>query len=201
MATGFNISQFKHQGLQYGGARPTLFQITMIPPQLIGNIQTATATKFSFTASGASLPAAQIGTVEAAYFGRKVKFAGDRTFSDWTVTIHNDEDWLVRSMFELWSNALNSLIGNVRSSVLFTESSYKSQIQVDQFGKEGNTIGSYLIVGAFPTAVDQIQLSWESSNQIETFGVNFAYDYWIPNPNFEIGNAYSGQTGNIGMNV
>jgi hypothetical protein len=104
----------------------------------------------------------------------------------------NDEDFLVRSMFEKWSNSLNRLEANVRDTAYSgNENSYKTDLSVIQYGKDGTAIREYHIIGAFPTSVDAISLNWDSASQIETFGVTFAYDYWLP-ANESI-NAYAGQ--------
>jgi hypothetical protein len=53
-------------------------------------------------------------------------------------------------------------------------------MNVLQYGKDGELIRQYDIIGAFPTTVSDIQLDWDTTNQIETFTVTFAYDYWLP---------------------
>ena len=190
MASGFNINTFKTRGLIYGGARPTLFEVYMTPPPGIG-IDQDSRDKFRFTCRGAALPAATIQSIDVGYFGRKVKVQGDRTFADWQVTVMNDEDFLVRSMFEKWSNALNRMESNVRDpNFSETENSYKVDLDVIQYGKAGDLIRQYTIIGGFPTDVSEIALDWDTTNQIETFTVRFAYDYWLPQN--EEANAYAG---------
>lgn len=179
MSSGFNISTFRSRGLTYGGARPSLFEVYLTPPAKLG-ITSGSADKFRFTCRGATLPPAVVGTVEASYFGRRVKFAGDRTFPDWTVSVLNDEDFLVRSMFEKWSNALNRLESNVRDEAIASEADYMADMTVIQYGKDQTILRSYDVIGAFPTAIDPIELSWDAQNQIETFNVTFAYQYWLP---------------------
>lgn len=191
MATGFNISTFKSRGLTLGGARPTLFEVYLRIPNGV-QADVASADKFRFTCRAAQLPAATVANVEVPYFGRRVKFAGDRSFADWTVTVMNDEDFVVRSMFEKWSNSLNRLESNVRDTVYAgNENSYKADLSVLQYGKDGALLRSYDIIGAFPTTVDAIALDWDSQNQVETFTVTFSYDYWLPNN--ERVNSYLGQ--------
>jgi hypothetical protein len=51
---------------------------------------------------------------------------------------------------------------------------------VIQYGKDGSVLREYEIIGAFPTTIDAIDLNWDSQNQIESFNVSFAYDYWVP---------------------
>lgn len=174
----FNINSFKANGLVYGGARPSLFSVFLSVPAGI-NINPISVDKFRFVCRTGELPEATIGSIEVPYFGRKIKVAGDRAFGSWSVTVMNDEDFAVRSMFELWSNAMNRLVANVRDPGVSLES-YKTNLEVIQYSKDGGKLRSYELVGAFPTSVGQIGLDWDSTNQIETFSVNFEYDYWLP---------------------
>ena len=174
----FNIDEFKTRGLQYGGARPALFQVAVTPPAPIG-LDLTSAQKFLFAAQASSIPESTVGSIEVPYFGRKIKIAGDRTFGDWRVTVMNDEDFGVRAMFEKWSNALNRLVSNTRQAEVDFEN-YKAVMNVIQYGKDGSVLREYEIIGAFPTTIDAIDLNWDSQNQIESFNVSFAYDYWVP---------------------
>lgn len=174
----FNISTFKTNGLVYGGARPSLFNVFLQVPQQL-NIANVSVDKFRFVCRTAELPASSVGSFDISYFGRKIKLAGDRNFGDWSVTVMNDEDFSVRAMFETWSNALNRLVSNVRDPNVATEN-YKTDLEVRQYSKDGIEIRSYKIVGAFPTEIGAISLDWDSQNTIESFGVTFAYDYWEP---------------------
>lgn len=177
----FNISTFKSLALPTGGARPSLFQVTLADPP---GIPLAAKTKFTFTCRAAQLPQSSVGTIEIPYFGRKIKIAGDRVFQNWQVTVMNDEDFSVRDMMEAWSNHLNTHETNIRRTP--TENSYKSEMEVIQFGKGGPSgdsaipIRTYKLIGAFPTVVSPIALDWNTTDQIETFDVTFEYDYWLP---------------------
>ena len=174
----FNISAFKSNGLVYGGARPSLFTVFMSVPAGIG-IDNVSVDKFRFVCKTAELPQSNISQIEIPYFGRRIKVAGERSFNDWAVTVMNDEDFSVRSMFETWSNAINRMVANVRDPAISNEN-YKVDLDVIQYGKDGSTIRAYQLVGAFPTQIGPIGLNWESANAIEEFSVGFAYDYWIP---------------------
>ena len=174
----FNINTFKSNGLVYGGARPSLFNVYLSVPQGIG-IDNVSVDKFRFVCRAAELPASAVSAIEIPYFGRKIKVAGERAFADWSVTVMNDEDFAVRSMFEAWSNALNRMVSNVRDPNINAEN-YKADLEIIQYGKDGTELRSYQIVGAFPTEIGNIGLDWDSSNAVESFSVNFSYDYWIP---------------------
>jgi hypothetical protein len=174
----FNINTFKTNGLVYGGARPSLFNVFLSVPQNIG-IDSVSVDKFRFVCRATELPASAVSAIEIPYFGRKIKVAGERAFADWSVTVMNDEDFAVRSMFETWSNALNRLVSNVRDPNINAEN-YKADFEIVQYGKDGGVIRSYQLVGAFPTEIGNIGLDWDSANAVESFSVNFSYDYWIP---------------------
>ena len=171
----FNINDFKSRGLTNGGARPSLFQVSLIPPF---TILAGVNEKFTFTCSATEVPAASIESIDVGYFGRKIKLAGDRTFADWSVQVMNDEDYSVRNMFEQWSNLMNTYVGNLKQ---LPGNSYKSSdAVVTQYSKDGGIIKQYKFVGIFPTSIDRMQLSWDATNQIQTFDVTFSYDYWVP---------------------
>lgn len=108
--------------------------------------------------------------------------AGDREFGDWSVTIFNDEDYQVRQAIEAWSNAINTLQGNVRLLPQGDNSNvgYKTNATIRAYGKAGNPISQYNFVGIYPTTIDAMDMDWEDTNKIQTFNVTFAYDYWTP---------------------
>ena len=117
--------------------------------------------------------------IDVSYFGRKVKYAGDREFPDWSVTIYNDEDFYVRKILEKWSNAMNTLVSNVMGNDVYP-TDYKTSAIVYQYAKNGEIAAAYRFEGLFPTQIDGIQVDWEAANQVEQFECTFAFDYWEP---------------------
>jgi hypothetical protein len=79
----FNISNFT-ANFAGDGARPNLFEVDI----------TRIGQNFSFLCKAAQLPGSTIGLLEIPYFGRQVKFAGNRTFAEWTVTA-TKKTWLL----------------------------------------------------------------------------------------------------------
>ena len=173
----FNIKEFIGQGLRLGGARPTLFDVVLTMPPAIPGVGPEGESKFRFTCRATSAPASSIASVDVGYFGRYTKVAGDRTFADWDVTVINDEDFVVRDMFEAWHNAINTIVSNRK---IVGGNSYTSTGIITQYGKQGNIIKQYQIFDLFPTTVSDMALSWDTQNQIQEFGVTFAYNYWVP---------------------
>lgn len=168
----FNINEMR-AGLALGGARPTLFQVQITNP--VNNVADAIA---PFMIRATALPASTINAIEVPYFGRKIKIAGDRTFDTWQVTVMNDEDFKIRHSMELWHNQINSLQTNLNLSGSSSPSVYKSTALVTQFSKSGEALRRYKFNGIFPTDISDISLDWDSTDQIETFNVTFAYDWY-----------------------
>lgn len=164
----FNINEFKSQ-LTGGGARPSLFQVQIANP-----IAPFADFKIPFMVKTAAIPASTTGSYTVPYFGRQVKYAGDRTFEDWPVTIINDEDFAIRNAMEAWSNAINTHDSNFRS----LPQTYKSNAIVTQYGKNGAALRTYVFEGLYPISVDAIALGWDQTDVIEEFGVTFQYDMW-----------------------
>jgi len=164
----FSINQFKSE-LVGGGARPSLFQVQITNP-ILG----VADFKVPFMAKAAQLPESTLGSYTVPYFGRDIKYAGDRTFTDWTVTIINDEDFAIRNAMEAWSNAINSHVSNTRA----LPQQYKSDAIITQYGKDGQTLRIYNFEGIFPLTIAAIEMAWETKDTIQEFQVTFQYDLW-----------------------
>lgn len=186
--SGFNINRFRSEGLVFGGARPTNFSVTLTFPDLV-NVPGASS-KASLLCRASKLPESMIAEFPVPYFGRTIKLAGNRQYDDWDVTIMNDEDFLLRNVFEAWHNSINTVISNRLDSRVANISpalgnSYKTTALVTQFSKEGpggidseGAIKTYKFEGIFPTMVSDIPLDFDATNQIEQFQVRFAYDWY-----------------------
>lgn len=171
----FNVNQFRSQ-MQGDGARPNLFEVSMPFPGFSDpeNAQQ----KLTFMCRSAQLPGVSLGVVPVQYFGRELKFVGNRTFADWTITIINDEDFQVRNAFERWMNGINSHAGNIRNAAALIPNTYTVDGDVNQFGKRGDVLKRYKFVGLFPTDVSPIDVDWGSNDVMEEFTVTMSYQWW-----------------------
>jgi hypothetical protein len=175
----FNVAEFRANMIG-DGARPNLFSVSLIFPTIVANA-TGAGQKITFMAKTAQLPGSTIGTVPVYYFGREMKFPGNRSFADWTLTIINDEDFAIRNSLESWMNALNSHTTNVRSGAAISSTGYSVDASVTQYGKNGNELKKYNFVGMFPLDLAPIDLDWSSNDTIEEYAVTFAYQWWEAN--------------------
>lgn len=169
----FSISEIR-ANLKYGGARPTLFQVSLTSP--FNSELTAIA---PFMIQATELPASSIGAIEIPFMGRKIRVSGDRTFEPWRINVINDEDFKIRHALETWHNRINSLSGNLNTAGP-SPNAYKTNAEVRQYAKtnDQNPIRIYRMYGVFPTDIQAIDLDWNATNQYESFGVTLSYDWY-----------------------
>ena len=170
-----NINDFKAK-LAGGGARANQFKVTMPFPgyaQVGGEIE-----DLAFLCTTAQIPAMNVGSCNVPFRGRQIKIAGDRTFADWSITVLNDTNFKLRNAFERWQNGINNMSDN---EGLSNPVDYQVDAFVDQLDRNGNTLKSYTLRGAFPTEVAAIDLNFGTNDEVETFGVTFQYQYFETN--------------------
>ena len=173
------LSNFKSK-LIGGGARPNLFEVELTT--LPASVQGWDSDMFKFMCKAANMPAQNVASIDVPFRGRTFKVAGDRTIDPWTITIINDEDFRLRRAFEEWSEQIAKLDNNLGAT---EPAAYMVNAKVYQLGR-GSTASSkdnsgtsnavlaeYEFVDIFPTNVSQIDLSYDSTDTIEEFTVEF----------------------------
>ncbi len=137
-----------------------------------------------------ALPASNLGVIEVPFRGRTVKIVGDRTFDTWSATFFNDKEMKIRGKFETWLASMNAHEANNAPLFQPTEADpgYMKKMVVQQLRKDTKTtdpngagatiLREYDLHYAFPTSISQIDLAYDSNDQIEEFTVEFQYSYW-----------------------
>lgn len=164
------VDDFKSK-LRGGGARPNLFKATVNFPAYAGGDVELT----SFLCKAAQLPASVMNAIEVPFRGRQLKIAGDRTFETWTVTVINDTDFNVRNAMERWMNGINAHSANTG---LTNPVDYQADLIVEQLDRDESILKRYNFRGCFPTNISAIDVSYETTDAIEEFSVDFQVQYW-----------------------
>jgi hypothetical protein len=192
----FNLDTFR-SGLQYDGARPNLFEVILIPPVSLPAAAGA-GQQLTLMARSTQIPGKTIGVVPLYYFGREIKIPGNPVYQEWTMTVYNDEDFLIRGVMERWQGAINSNSNNIRMSGFIAPTQYSVNGSVIQYSKMGaggggprgrpgtsggpatsqTGIRRYNMVGCWPVDVSPIELDWGANDQIEEFSLTLAYQWW-----------------------
>lgn len=168
--------------LKQDGARPNLFNCQISFPFQrdlpIQTDQSGLRSQFTFMARASQLPGSTVNYVSQFYFGRELKFAGNRSFPEWTVTVVNDENFAIRDRLEKWMSGLNSHVENLRDSGFTGPTQYQGDGSITQYGKQGNVLKKYKFIGMFPIDISPIEVDWGSNDTIEEYAVTFAYQWW-----------------------
>ena len=190
------LSQFKGR-MVGGGARPNLFEVEMglsdAAKKLIGfnnGSESFSDRDFRFLCKAASLPASTIANIDIPFRGRTFKVAGDRTIEAWTITVINDEDFVSYRTFQNWMQHIGQY-GDASGTA--SPGDYMGQAKVYQLGRatsvnEGTggispkapVLAQYHFEDIWPSTVSNIDLSYDSSDTIEEFTVDFQVQYWYP---------------------
>lgn len=141
----------------------------------------------AFTIKAAQIPASTVGVIEVPFRGRMLKIAGDRTFEPWTITIHNDTGFILRSYFERWMEAIQIYDENATDFDYGNYPAadpqylkYMAPMRVTQLDRRGNAVRSYDFVDVWPSNISAIDLDYGSNDAIEEYTVELQVQYWRP---------------------
>jgi hypothetical protein len=158
--------------LQYGGARPSLFEFKISAPPTGVN---ATLSDVHLYCNVTEIPPLTLTPIERQYFGRTVKIPGDLVFADLSTTIINTENYNVRNEIEKWMEQINGTISNESK----TAANFGTgTAQLVHYQKDGAATMTYQFEEIWPTAVSEIALSYDTASDIEQFDVTWAYNYY-----------------------
>jgi hypothetical protein len=170
-----NITDFKAK-LAGGGVRANQYKVTMPFP---GYAQVGGETEeLAFLCSATTVPSFTVGEVPVNFRGRPIYIAGDRSFETWSITVLNDTNMKLRNAFERWQNGINNMSDN---EGLTNPADYQTDAFVDQLDRNGNNIKSYTLRGCFPTTIGAIELTYEPTTTIQTFGVTMRFQFMESN--------------------
>jgi len=158
------------------GARANLFEIEMGFPAALSTVTGGATDALKLLCKSGAVPGFTVGVIEVPYkAGRRVKIPGDRTFADWTITVINDEDHKLRRAFTSWANLISK--SNYDSPTKSTSQDYYQDIIVSQLNGDGTVVRKYKLNDAYVTDVGALDLSFDSTDTISEFTVNFQYHH------------------------
>ena len=171
----FNINEFTSK-LKNGGARPNLYRLKIGNLPGVVQVKTGSTDVEYMCKSVSGIPSSTIGTIEVPYFGRVVKFAGDREIAELTTTFINEENMKIRNIMDSWINGLNETRNNTASKTMGGRRTFTSSVTLDTFTKKGDVDQTWKFVNCWPSNVSSIDLNWDSQNAIQEFTVTWQYD-------------------------
>ena len=176
--TTFNVERFK-SALTNGGARANQFAVQLSFPTYVG-AQSIAVARAPFLVNIAELPGQTINPAIVQYRGREVKFAGDRIYAPWTITILNDAEMSIRNGIEQWMGGMEDY---ATKTGRLQPSEYQRDLEVYQLDRNGNILKSYKLANAFPVDLSPVALDFGANDQISQFTVTFQYQHFTTSSN------------------
>lgn len=193
----FNIDTFRNQvkGIQ----RATLFEVMVVFDGFSTN-------NFMFTCKSASIPSSTFGLIEVPYMGRKIKFNGDRNYQDWNTTVIVDNQWQTYKNIYNWHVRMNDPRNNIADSPNMHRASngningHKGTAVIRTYAQDGSVNFAMKLDGFFPYDLQQLDMSWDSTDQTTDLNVTWAYDFAeVVTDEFTAGNSWSGTNREINL--
>ena len=174
MSTVFNVERFK-SALTNGGVRPNQFAIQLSFPTYVPSAANAVA-RSPFLINIAELPGQTLNPAITFYRGREVKFAGDRIYAPWNITVLNDSQFSIRNAIEGWMTGMEDLQLKTRR---FNPAEYQRNVDIFQLDRNGNILKSYTLLDAFPVDLSPVGLHFGGNDQISTFSCTWQYQSFV----------------------
>ena len=168
-----SIDTFRSK-LTGGGARANQFRVTFNTPGqgVAGGLDIE---RTSFLVRTGQLPGSTVGEVVVPFRGRALYLAGDREYEAWTTTVLNDTDFMIRNAMENWQNEMNDFrTGGGRTNV----SEYTADLIVEQLDRDDTVIKRYNLINCFPQAIGAVDLSYDTTTEVETFDITWRYTHF-----------------------
>jgi hypothetical protein len=165
----------------YGGTRPNRFRITGALPAGVGAAGPSAggALFFDTHCIATTLPESIVGIIPIPFRGRVYKFAGDRTYNEWNITVMDDttpkDTW---GLFHNWSEQFNNHESNLAADRRQQVALCK-EITCDLLDHNSDvTLRTVRIKNAWPVQVGPLTLDMNAANQLGTFTVQIAYTHY-----------------------
>ena len=182
------LNTFK-TALKQGGARPSLFEISIVSSPEGVTIPGDHSSK-CFTSA---IPGLTITPIEKQYFGRTVKIPGEMTFGTLSTTFYNNESYDIRAALESWTDIINGPISNL--GVSGNPQTFSGEIALIHYGKDGTAGMKFNFMDCWPSSIAAIDLSYDTVGDMESFAVTWEYDYYKTTAGTIAGQATNGTQG------
>lgn len=156
------------------GDRVNLFEVELTFPTALNLEGFDPEEEIKILCHEAPLPTSRtITPVEIIYAGNTIKLAGDKEAEeDLTIAFRNKKDMKLRTAFELWTNIIQDDETNERVDPEIYEA---SKFFISSLDNQGNANKKVELLHAFPTTVERIEQSKESSAEISITTVTFSF--------------------------
>ena len=197
----FSISQFSSHMSQKGVLQNNKFEVLITPPPVmtgasVGGSSTilGVSKDLMFRCANATLPGIALRTVDSNRFGigvqEKMVFTGN--YTDIDLTFYADRKGDLYTFWYAWMNLVFSTnglefnnpvtVGGNPNKPFYTaeyKDNYASpQIDIRVYDTSGNKALTYSLAKAYPIALNDVPVSWDSTNQLLKISAKITFREW-----------------------
>ena len=168
-----NVNEFVSKINQKGGFLATSKYQVQFPP-VEGN--TASIDALNLFCINLNMPGRQLMSQDRRIGIKLEKMIDGYAVDDVSMSFYMPADNSVKKYFEAWGNlAIPSRSGTVRY-----KTDYEKDVKIFQLNKDGTKAYGCLLIEAFPTTLQPVELNGGAQNAISQYGVQLSYTDWIP---------------------
>ena len=174
-----NVNEFKSKIIERGGILD-VNRFKVILPRIEGsNLNGLDLNLFCISVD---MPGRQITSQPRRIGIKEEKMADGFAVDDVNMSFYMPADGSVKKYFETWaSKAVQNFRGEIGYKV-----DYEKDVSIQQLKRDGTISHEVLLREAFPTSLQPIELSSETTNQLSRFSVQLSYtDFTVINRNLE----------------
>jgi len=188
----FNVNQFLAQTKLSGFSKPSYFEIYLTAPSLVDSIENKLLSRLYCKAG--SIPGISMNYTEIPHKGMYVTVPTTRSYSEWTCTIVNDTNYLLRTNLVKWCDEISGNKGlPLKSgisigSLLTLGGGTSEKVDLSRILKDiwivhysnykiPRPTAIYKLIDAFPSELGNIELDWGTNDSTEDYNVTFRFQY------------------------
>lgn len=169
----FTLKQWK-AGTSKGHLRPHSYSMTVNPP--VGNGLEIFLRTESVTLPGASFLSADNYRPYGSGKNYDIPYSYNSAEISCVHTVDKNAD-VYRTFFE-WANMISDIKGNKNFAASYFDE-YTVDMHIDVYGRDHtDKVKTINIFSAYPKSIDQIQMSWATTDDIVRLGVSYYYLYY-----------------------
>lgn len=130
----------------------------------------------SMLCDSVSIPGKQISTIDYQAQKQSIKIPYGTLHDDVSLTFLLTNDYYMKSMFDQW---INNIVNTDTYGVAYKRD-IVTDVIIQQLDEQNTPIYGVKLEGAFPTTMNEIVLSNESTDTIQKLNVSFSYDRYVP---------------------
>lgn len=179
----FNINSFRGSFTSGEVANPTNYEVFITrKPNVLQNTSSEFDRTAQFRCETCSLPSKSMKFTERVTYGASRKIAYASQYDDVSFSFIATDSMSEKEYFALWQkyivdNDSDSGLENTNSVTYYDD--YIGEIRIAFYDKSGKNSYEVILKEAYPIAVQETPLSWNSNNEYVRITVNIAYRSFI----------------------